>query len=168
VDLVAVVAPAPEHARLVKQTIAAGKDVYCEWPLSTNTKDSEELLALAEAMGVRHMVGLQRCMGPSARYTRDLVRRLCWEASRCSHDGQRGCFRPRDVEPALVGLRRRKLLERIVYLRRPLRGYALSFRRLPKEVDCVIETQFPFFTVVETGERIPNTNPNEVMVIGTL
>jgi len=39
VDLVAVVAPAPEHARLVKQVIAAGKDVYSEWPLSTNTRD---------------------------------------------------------------------------------------------------------------------------------
>ncbi len=47
VDLVAVVAPAPEHARLVKQAIAAGKDVYCEWPLTTSTADSEELLSLA-------------------------------------------------------------------------------------------------------------------------
>jgi predicted dehydrogenase len=30
------------------QSIAAGKDVYCEWPLTTNTEDSEELLQLAE------------------------------------------------------------------------------------------------------------------------
>ena len=73
VDLVAVVAPAPEHARLAKAVIAAGKDVYSEWPLTTSTAESEELLALAEAKGVRHIVGLQRRMGPSARYTRDLV-----------------------------------------------------------------------------------------------
>ncbi len=33
VDLVAVVAPAPEHARLAKAAITAGKDVYSEWPL---------------------------------------------------------------------------------------------------------------------------------------
>ncbi|MDQ6760412.1 MAG: gfo/Idh/MocA family oxidoreductase, partial [Acidobacteriota bacterium] len=38
----------------------------------------------------------------------------------------------------------------------------------PRKLTAVIETQFPFFTVVETGERIPNSNPNEVMVIGTL
>ena len=38
----------------------------------------------------------------------------------------------------------------------------------PKKLTAVIETQFPFFTVGETGEKIPNTNPNEVMVIGTL
>ncbi len=73
VDLVAVVAPAPEHARLAKAVIAAGKDVYSEWPLTTSTAESKELLALAEAKGVRHIVGLQRRMGPSARYTRDLV-----------------------------------------------------------------------------------------------
>jgi predicted dehydrogenase len=74
VDLVVILAPAPEHARLAKAAIAAGKDVYSEWPLTTKTSDSEELLALAEAKGVRHIVGLQRRLGPSARYTRDLVK----------------------------------------------------------------------------------------------
>jgi predicted dehydrogenase len=49
VDLVAVLAPAPEHARLVRAAITAGKDVYSEWPLTTKTSDSEELLAMAEA-----------------------------------------------------------------------------------------------------------------------
>jgi hypothetical protein len=38
----------------------------------------------------------------------------------------------------------------------------------PEKLTAVIETQFPFFTVLETGEQIPNTNPNEVMVIGSL
>jgi len=57
-----------------KAAIAAGKDICSEWPLTTKTSDSEELLALAEANGVRHIVGLQRRHGPSARYTRDLVK----------------------------------------------------------------------------------------------
>jgi hypothetical protein len=56
VDLVVILAPAPEHARLAKAAIAAGKDVYSEWPLTTKTSDSEELLALAEAKGVRQIV----------------------------------------------------------------------------------------------------------------
>jgi len=54
--------------RIAKAAIAAGKDVYSEWPLTTKTSDSEELLALAEVQGVRHIVGLQRRLGPSARY----------------------------------------------------------------------------------------------------
>jgi predicted dehydrogenase len=56
VDLVVILAPAPEHARLAKAAISEGKDVYSEWPLTTKTSDSEELLALAEAKGVRHIV----------------------------------------------------------------------------------------------------------------
>jgi predicted dehydrogenase len=74
VDLVVILAPAPEHPRLAKAAIAAGKDVYSEWPLTTKTSDSEELVALAESKGVRHIVGLQRRLGPSARYMRDLVK----------------------------------------------------------------------------------------------
>lgn len=45
-----------------------------EWPLTTNTADSEALLAAADAAGVRHVVGLQRRMSPSARYAADLIR----------------------------------------------------------------------------------------------
>src|SRR5579859_110709 len=70
IDLVVILAPGPDHYRLVKAAISAGKDVYCEWPLTTKTSDSEELLSLAEAKGVRHIVGLQRRLGPSARYVR--------------------------------------------------------------------------------------------------
>jgi predicted dehydrogenase len=41
--------------------------------LTTNIADTEDLLARAEAAGVRHIVGLQRRLGPSARYVRDLL-----------------------------------------------------------------------------------------------
>lgn len=59
VDLVAVLPPAPEHGALSRMAIAAGKDVYSEWPLTTSTRESEELLSLAEAASVKHLVGLQ-------------------------------------------------------------------------------------------------------------
>ena len=73
VNLVVVLPPAPQHAVLVRAAIAAGKDVYCEWPLTTTVADTEDLLNRAEKAGVRHAVGLQRRMGPSARYLRDLL-----------------------------------------------------------------------------------------------
>lgn len=75
VDLVVVLPPAPEHAQVVKASIAAGKDVYCEWPLTTNTAGSEELLRLAEAAGVSHFVGLQRTVGASSLQLKDLIQR---------------------------------------------------------------------------------------------
>jgi len=169
VDLVAVVAPAPEHARLVKQAIAAGKDVYSEWPLSTNTRDSEELLALAEAKGVRHIVGLQRRMGPSARYTRDLVKQGYVGKIRGVHMTVNVDAFP-DTMPGKYGW-----AFHAANFSHVLSVYAAHFGDMlyrsvgfPKKLTAVIETQFPFFTVAETGEKIPNTNPNEVMVIGTL
>ena len=64
---------APEHAHLVKAAIAAGKDVYSEWPLTTSTAESEEMLRLAEDKDVRHVVGLQRRFSSSASYARDLI-----------------------------------------------------------------------------------------------
>src|ERR1700722_20720732 len=73
VDLVVVLPPAFEHLSIVKAAIDAGKDVYCEWPLTTNTSDSEELLRLAEQRGVRHLAGLQRTVGASSLHLRNLL-----------------------------------------------------------------------------------------------
>jgi predicted dehydrogenase len=169
VDLVAIVAPAPEHARLVKAAIAAAKDVYSEWPLSTITADSEELLALAEAKGVKHIVGLQRRMGPSARYTRDLVKN--------GYVGKiRGVHMTVNVDafPATMPGMYAWAFDASNFSN-VLSVYAAHFGDMlyrsvgfPKKLTAVVETQFPFFTVEETREKIPNTNPNEVMVIGTL
>ncbi len=169
VDLVAVVAPAPEHAHLVKQAIMAGKNVYCEWPLTTSTAESEELLSLAEAKGVRHIVGLQRRMGPSARYTRDLLKQ--------GYVGKiRGVHMTVSVDafgPEMSA--RHSWAFDAANFSNVLSIYAAHFGDMlfrsvgfPKKLTAVIETQFPYFTVLETGEQIPNTNQNEVMVIGTL
>ena len=74
VDFVIVLTPAPTHAAGIRAAIAAGKDVYCEWPLTPSKALSAELMALAEQAGVRHIVGLQRRLGPDYRYVRDLLR----------------------------------------------------------------------------------------------
>jgi len=48
VDLVLILTPPSEHARLASQALAAGKHVLMEKPLATNLKDASELLALAK------------------------------------------------------------------------------------------------------------------------
>ena len=73
VDLIIVLPPAPQHVRSVRAAITARKNVYCEWPLTTILADTEDLLRRAQEAGIRHAVGLQRRMGPSARYVRDLL-----------------------------------------------------------------------------------------------
>jgi predicted dehydrogenase len=169
VDLVVVVAPAPEHARPVRAAIAAGKDVYSEWPLTTKTSDSEELLALAEAKGVRHIVGLQRRMGPSARYTRDLIRQGCLGEIRSA----RMTVSVDAFPPIMPG--RYEWAFHAANFSNVLSIYAAHFGDLlfqsvgvPKKLTAVVANQFPFITVQETGQQVPTTRPDAAMIVGTL
>jgi predicted dehydrogenase len=169
VDLVIILAPGPDHYRLAKAAISAGKDIYCEWPLTTKTSDSEELLSLAEAKGVRHIVGLQRRLGPSARYTRDLIKQ--------GYVGKIRSVRMAVGVNAFPSTMPEKY-EWAFYttnFTHVLSVYTAHFGDMlfqivgfPKKLTAVIESQFPSFTILETGRQIPNNTPNAAMVIGTL
>lgn len=73
VEAVVVAVRVPAHDELCKNAIEAGKHVFCEWPLGANTKEAEELAALARKKNVRTMVGLQRRASPAYLYMRDLI-----------------------------------------------------------------------------------------------
>jgi predicted dehydrogenase len=73
VDLAVVLTTAPQHEAGVSAALAAGKDVYSEWPLSTSTALSESLVELAQNSGKRHVVGLQRRLSATNRYVRDQI-----------------------------------------------------------------------------------------------
>jgi len=74
VDLVVVTVKVPEHDRLVRAGLNACKHVWCEWPLAMDSTQAAALVALAEAQGVRHIIGLQSRASPTLRYARDLVK----------------------------------------------------------------------------------------------
>lgn len=73
VDLVSVCVRVPNHRELVLGAIAAGKHVYCEWPLGRNIAETEEMAAAAHNAGVHVAIGLQARMNPAAHRTRNLV-----------------------------------------------------------------------------------------------
>ncbi len=73
VDLAVVNVRVPRHADLVKLALKAGKHVLCEWPLARDAAEAQELVALAEAAGVRTFIGLQARASPTIRYVRDLI-----------------------------------------------------------------------------------------------
>jgi len=169
IDLVVVTAPTPEHGRLASAAIAAGKDVYSEWPLSTTTAESEAIFAQAKAKGVRHVVGLQRRYSPTVRYLRDLLK-----------DGYVGTLRSvrmsvgvdafAPVMPDAV-----KWVVDDANFTHLLSIYGGHFQDLlfhtvgfPSKLTAVTKTQFPVTTIAETGQKLPYTSPNEVMAIGTL
>jgi predicted dehydrogenase len=169
IDLVVVLAPTSEHGRLASAVIAAGKDVYAEWPLSTTTAESEQILAQAEAKGVKHIIGLQRRFSPAVRY----LKRLMQEQYVGTLRGVRmsvgvdafGPVMPEAVKWVLEDKNFTHLL--------PIYGghfHDVLFRTVgfPEQLSAVTRVQFPVTTLAETGEQVPYASANEVMVIGTL
>src|SRR3989454_6432119 len=59
IDVVAVTVKVPHHRELVSAAIAAGKAVYCEWPLGRDLDDARAMAALDTKEGVRTVVELQ-------------------------------------------------------------------------------------------------------------
>ena len=57
IDVVAVTVKVPHHRELVSAALAAGKAVYCEWPLGRDLDDARAMAALAAQQGVRTVVG---------------------------------------------------------------------------------------------------------------
>jgi len=73
VDLVVVSVKVPDHYAVVSDAIAAGKMVYCEWPLGRNLTEALDLERKARESKVKTIVGLQGRVAPGIRYLRDLV-----------------------------------------------------------------------------------------------
>src|SRR4030088_3418591 len=53
IDVVAVTVKVPHHRDVVFAAIAAGKAVYCEWPLGRDVDDARAMAAVAAKQGVR-------------------------------------------------------------------------------------------------------------------
>lgn len=73
VDVVVITAKVPQHFDLLRKAIAAGKHVYCEWPLGNGLAEAEELARLAEEAGVVAVSGTQARCAPEVDYVRQLV-----------------------------------------------------------------------------------------------
>jgi len=158
-----------EHARYVRAAITARKNVYCEWPLTTILADTEDLLRRAQEAGIRHAVGLQRRMGPSARYVRDLlaqgylgqIRSVRMQVSMNYFQGRRSTDLawtiPRENFSHILSIYGGHFMDMLFHVVGP-----------PETVSAVVAPQFPAITLIETGETFPNQTPDQVLAIGTL
>src|SRR5438132_4986056 len=73
IDLVVVTVKVPHHRELVSAAIAAGKGVYCEWPLGRDLEDARAMAALAARHDVRTVVGLQARQAPAIEFVQELL-----------------------------------------------------------------------------------------------
>lgn len=167
VDFVVVLTPAPYHEAGIRAAIAAGKNVYCEWPLTPKKELSAKLMTLANEKGVRHIIGLQRRLGPDYRYVRDLLR-----------DGYIGQLRSVRLHISVEYFQ--KLRKASLYYTIPEENFSslLSiygghffdaiFTMLghPDSIQALTINQFKEIELIETGEILKHTTADQVVVNG--
>lgn len=73
IDLVAICVKAPDHHAIARAALDAGKHVYCEWPLALTVAQADELATLAQARGLKAMIGLHLRGAPALRHATALI-----------------------------------------------------------------------------------------------
>jgi predicted dehydrogenase len=168
VDLVAVTVKVPHHRELVSAALAAGKAVYCEWPLGRDLDDARAMAALAAERGVRTIIGLQARQAPAIEFVRGLL-----------SDGYVGDV----LSTTIIGVSVAGdiVVQPNVYMLDASNGANLLTVAVGHSLDtlnyilgefadlsAVVATRRPLITAEVTRERIMKTAVDQVAVIGTL
>ncbi len=168
IDVVAVTVKVPHHRQLVCAALAAGKAVYCEWPLGRDLDDARAMAALAAGQGVRTVVGLQARQAPAIEFVQELLA-----------DGYVGEV----LSTTMVGLSvpGDVVVKANAYMLDKANGANVLTIAVGHSLDilsCVLgefaglsavsDLRRPLISIEETGEQIVKTAADQIAVIGTL
>ena len=168
IDVVAVTVKVPHHRELVSAALAAGKAVYCEWPLGRDLDDARAMAALAAKQGVRTIVGLQARQAPAIEFVQELLRD--GYVGEVLSTTMVGLSIPGDV----VGQPNAYMLDKTngANVLTIAVGHSLDVLNYVlgefADLSAVSSLRRPRITVEETGEQILKTAADQVAVIGTL
>ncbi len=168
IDVVAVTVKVPHHRELVSAALAAGKAVYCEWPLGLDLDDARAMAALAAKQGVRTVVGLQARQAPAVEFVQQLLRD--GYVGEVLSTTMVGLSIPGDV----VGQANAYMLDRTngANVLTIAVGHSLDLLNYVlgefTDLSAVSSLRRPRITIEETGEQIVKTAADQIAVIGTL
>ncbi len=168
VDAVAVVVKLPHHYELTKDIISAGKHVYTEWPLATTTDQARDLAELANAKGLRTVVGLQARRSAEFLHIRRLIDEgyvgdvLSCTLTQFSGGGlgrpsARIWMRDAAVHANTLSIAFGHAIDGLTTAMGPIASLA-----------AVVETEVREWTASDTGERFSVDAPDDVLVSGRL
>src|SRR6266542_1869692 len=168
IDVVAVTVKVPHHRELVGAALAAGKAVYCEWPLGRDLHDAQAMAKLAAEQGVPTVVGLQARQAPAIELVQELLR-----------DGYVGEV----LSTTMVGLSvpGDVVVQPNAYMLDKANGANLLTIAVGHSLDllnhvlgefsdlsAVSDLRRPLITIEETGEQVVKTAADQIAVVGTL
>jgi predicted dehydrogenase len=166
IDVVAVTVRVPHHRELVSAAVAAGKAVYCEWPLGRDLDDARAMAALAA--GVRTVVGLQARQAPAIEFVQELLS---------------GGYVGEVLSTTMIGLSvpGDVVVQANAYMLDKTNGANLITIPFGHSLDmlnyvlgefaalsAVSDLRRPLITIEETGEWIVKTAADQIALIGTL
>ena len=172
VDIVSVTVKVPHHLEIVRAALSAGKHVYCEWPLGNGLAEAEELAVLATSKKVLGgVVGTQACVAPEIQHLKQLIADgfvgEVLSTTLIVRGGGWGGLIPEKKNNAY-------LLDRAngaTMLTIPV-GHTLAAIRdvlgEVAEVSSVLATRRATALVVDTGETLPVSAPDQVLISGVL
>ncbi len=168
IDLVVVTVKVPHHRELVSAALAAGKAVYCEWPLGRDLEDARAMAALVAEQGVRTVIGLQARQAPAIQFVQELLGD--GYVGEVLSTTMVGLSVPGDV----VGQPNAYMLDKTNganVLTIPV-GHSLDVLNYLlgefADLSAVSQLRRPLITVAETSEQIVKTAADQIAVIGTL
>src|SRR5437870_6578041 len=168
IDLVAVTVRVPHHRELVSAALAAGKAVYCEWPLGRDLDDARAMAALAAGQVVRTVVGLQARQAPAMEFARELL------AGGYAGEVLSTTMVGLSVPGGVVGQPNAYMLDKAngANLLTIAVGHSLDILNYVlgefADLSAVSNLRRPLITIEETGEKIVKTAADQIAVIGTL
>ena len=173
VDIVAITVRVPSHFAIAKAALEAGKHVYCEWPLGKGLTEAKEMAALARRHKALAVVGTQALFAPEIQYLKQLVAEgFIGELLSTSLVGRGGPLQGSGTIPDSRNYG--YLLDRsngATLLTIPV-GHTLAAVQSAlgeiAAVSAVLASRRPTALVLESGERLPVTSPDEVLVSGVL
>jgi predicted dehydrogenase len=168
IDVVAVTVKVPQHRELVAAALAAGKAVYCEWPLGRDLEDARAMAALAASKGVRTVVGLQARQAPAIEFVQHLLRD--GYVGEVLSTTMIGLSIPGDV----VGRPNAYMLDKTNganVLTIPV-GHSVDILSYVlgefAELSALSDVRRPMITIEGMGQQVVKTAPDQIAVIGTL
>jgi predicted dehydrogenase len=168
IDVVAVTVKVPHHRELVSAALAAGKAVYCEWPLGRDLDDARAMAELAAERGLRTVVGLQARQAPAIEFVHQLLK-----------DGYVGEV----LSTTMIGLSvpGDVVIKPNAYMLDKTNGANLLTIAVGHSLDtlnyvlgefadlsAVSDLRRPLITIQDTGEEIVKTAADQIALIGTL
>lgn len=169
VDIVTVAVKVPAHREIVTAAIAAGKHVFCEWPLGNGLDEAEELAALARAKGIVAVVGTQARVAPEIDYLKHLIAEgflgdVLSTTVVARGGGWGGSIADKKVNAYLLDRANGATMLTI-----PVGHTLAALREVLGEiadVSAVLATRRTTALAIDTGETLPVSAPDQVLVSG--